>query len=281
MYPHSKLFSVILPTLDYKKCSQEDILDIDFSKFGYVYRVTNLINSKTYIGRHSPKNNEEWISYMGSGRAIVAAVAKYGKKNFSKELLTYADSLEELKQKENELINQEVSKGKSEYNILISHSEKLNLKSKKELESFPILHWYFEDKLSTHEIAAQIGFSQSIILAYLKESKDSRIGLIKNRTRLEPRRKPPTEKICIRCNNEFSAVKNTQVFCSKKCSNKYKAPPKRTSFNINKAKISASMKNNQNAKGNKGGFISSHKRWHLNRGIISENCYLCQLSTKE
>lgn len=48
-----------------------------------IYRTTNLINGKTYVGldtRNKP-------SYLGSGIAIKNAIAKYGKENFKKEIL--------------------------------------------------------------------------------------------------------------------------------------------------------------------------------------------------
>lgn len=50
-----------------------------------VYRITNLINDKTYIGVHKTDNpNDE---YFGSGRAILAAIRKHGKHSFRKEVL--------------------------------------------------------------------------------------------------------------------------------------------------------------------------------------------------
>ena len=55
----------------------------------YIYRITNLINQKTYIGqRKCPENKApETDSYMGSGDHIRRAEKKYGIDNFRKEIL--------------------------------------------------------------------------------------------------------------------------------------------------------------------------------------------------
>jgi hypothetical protein len=48
-----------------------------------VYKITNLVNGKYYIGKdkHSIKN------YLGSGKIIKSAILKYGIENFKKEIL--------------------------------------------------------------------------------------------------------------------------------------------------------------------------------------------------
>jgi hypothetical protein len=61
-----------------------------------IYKITNLINQKIYIGKHS--NHRE--SYMGSGVAIKKAISKYGLESFKKEIIDNADSLQELNDKE-------------------------------------------------------------------------------------------------------------------------------------------------------------------------------------
>jgi group I intron endonuclease len=50
---------------------------------GIIYKTTNLINGKIYIGQHM-KNNSE---YLGSGKALKCAIKKYGKENFVRETL--------------------------------------------------------------------------------------------------------------------------------------------------------------------------------------------------
>lgn len=55
----------------------------------YIYRITNLLNGKTYIGRHKVKKGRTITSdtYWGSGKIITESIKKYGKENFKKEIL--------------------------------------------------------------------------------------------------------------------------------------------------------------------------------------------------
>ena len=65
----------------------------------YIYKITNLINSKLYVGQSS-KNINESESYYGSGKIIKRSIEKYGIENFKKEILCKCDSKEELDTKE-------------------------------------------------------------------------------------------------------------------------------------------------------------------------------------
>lgn len=54
--------------------------------YGYIYKTTNLINGKIYIGqKKSPKFLGE--KYLGSGKRLYYALDKYGKENFKVELI--------------------------------------------------------------------------------------------------------------------------------------------------------------------------------------------------
>ena len=50
-----------------------------------VYKTTNLINGKFYVGKD--QNNDP--SYLGSGKLFKQALKKYGRENFRKEVLEY------------------------------------------------------------------------------------------------------------------------------------------------------------------------------------------------
>lgn len=60
----------------------------------YVYKTTNLINGKIYVGQKHSNSFDK--NYYGSGLLIQRAIKKYGKNNFKVELLEICNSQEEL-----------------------------------------------------------------------------------------------------------------------------------------------------------------------------------------
>lgn len=63
----------------------------------FIYKTTNNINGKIYIGKRSGNVNR---FYLGSGKILKLAISKYGINNFSREILEYCDTNGELAERE-------------------------------------------------------------------------------------------------------------------------------------------------------------------------------------
>jgi group I intron endonuclease len=61
--------------------------------YGYIYKTTNLVNGKIYIGQRKGKFS---LSYFGSGLIIKRALKKEGKEAFKREFIVYASNKEQL-----------------------------------------------------------------------------------------------------------------------------------------------------------------------------------------
>jgi group I intron endonuclease len=61
-----------------------------------IYKTTNLINNKIYIGKDCYNNPK----YLGSGLLLNKAIKKYGKGNFKKEIIEHCSTKEHLNERE-------------------------------------------------------------------------------------------------------------------------------------------------------------------------------------
>ncbi|TFJ45150.1 hypothetical protein CKN73_01520 [Carnobacterium divergens] len=68
--------------------------------YGFIYVTTNNINGKKYLGQKKIDEYGKWRNYLGSGRAFKKALEKYGKENFSREIIDVGYSPEELNELE-------------------------------------------------------------------------------------------------------------------------------------------------------------------------------------
>ena len=76
----------------------EEFLIGEDGYYHYVYKTTNLVNGKMYIGVHMTNNLAD--GYLGSGKIFKSAVKKYGKESFSRKILLFCQTREESLVKE-------------------------------------------------------------------------------------------------------------------------------------------------------------------------------------
>jgi len=84
-------------------------------KYNYLYKLTNKINGKIYIGVHRTDNIDD--GYMGSGVLLKRSQKKYGIENFEKIILQYFDTYQEALDRERELVTEEFINDDGNYNI--------------------------------------------------------------------------------------------------------------------------------------------------------------------
>lgn len=80
-----------------------------------IYKITNQIDGKIYVGSHKTKNLND--DYMGSGKYLKHAQKKYGIANFIKEVLFVYDNPEQMYAKEMEIVNEDFLITKNTYNL--------------------------------------------------------------------------------------------------------------------------------------------------------------------
>jgi hypothetical protein len=80
-----------------------------------LYKTTNLVNGKVYIGCHKTENIDD--GYLGSGKLLKRAIEKYGEAMFKREIIAECGSAEEMFELEAEYVTQEFITDGLTYNL--------------------------------------------------------------------------------------------------------------------------------------------------------------------
>lgn len=81
-----------------------------------IYKITNIVNGKIYVGCHKTENLED--RYLGSGKHLKRAVKKYGKENFKKEILFVCEDAEEMYDVESMVVDESFINRTDTYNLI-------------------------------------------------------------------------------------------------------------------------------------------------------------------
>lgn len=85
-----------------------------------LYKTTNVINRKIYVGVHKQKSDfkpYEFDGYLGSGKLLQLAIKKYGKENFIRETIDTFASREDAENAEKHLVNKNFLQEDNVYNV--------------------------------------------------------------------------------------------------------------------------------------------------------------------
>jgi len=77
----------------------------DRRKYHYIYKITR-DDGRYYIGMHSTDNLDD--GYFGSGKLITRSVKQHGVEKHKKEILEFLSSRISLKERERQLVNEEI-----------------------------------------------------------------------------------------------------------------------------------------------------------------------------
>lgn len=159
-----------------------------------VYKITNLINGKIYVGVHKTDNLED--DYMGSGVYIKRAIEKHGVENFKKEYLFVYDNADDMYNAETVIVNEQFVESHETYNLKTGgYGGAVNMKD---------TDYY---KSGQHE--------KNYTSARKKASQAHRDAKTR---RIEDYNKNP--KLCACCQSPIDYMRRKNKYCSKSCSAK-------------------------------------------------------------
>jgi len=105
----------------------------------FIYKTTNTVNGRYYIGVHSTDNLDD--GYLGSGKLIKQAIKKHGRDCFDREVISFHETRKEAMEAEYLIITEEMIDGNLSYNMVQGGD---GIKPKSEMTSAELE--YFEKK---------------------------------------------------------------------------------------------------------------------------------------
>lgn len=81
-----------------------------------IYKTTNLLNNKIYVGMHKTNNLND--GYYGSGKALKRAIKKYGIENFRVDIIEMCSTEQEMIDKEQEIVTESFCARPDTYNLM-------------------------------------------------------------------------------------------------------------------------------------------------------------------
>ena len=164
-------------------------LAIMSKKYNFVYKTTNLINGKCYIGVHSTNNIND--GYIGCGvtsqkyaeaskkyglkSVFINAVVKYGYKNFKRDILIFTKTKEEALEIEELIVDRNFVDNTNTYNTAIGGKQ-----GKKYTTTSEVDNHIFQDYMngmSKKEIANKYNIGLTLIWRIIK-NKDKSLKII-------------------------------------------------------------------------------------------------------
>lgn len=82
-----------------------------------MYETTNTITQKIYVGIHKTKNIND--GYLGSGKIIRQAIEKYGKEAFTRRIISFYDSENEMREAEKNYVTEDFVARDDTYNLVV------------------------------------------------------------------------------------------------------------------------------------------------------------------
>ena len=199
---------------------------------GFIYVTTNNVNGKKYVGKSTKPESEE---YLGSGKALILAVKKYGKENFTREIIANAFTRADLYDLETHFITEfNASKSQRWYNIAAESNFTGGFKGKLHT---PERNKALSEKLTGHLVsekarekmrdAWRLRKAQGDLSSYNRPEnieRQRKVAAVTGRANAKP--KETRSYKCIVCENQFEVTEYShhgerpEPTCSPKCTGK-------------------------------------------------------------